>query len=71
MKKGKKKKYSYYACYKNSKGGGATIGPKDNAADLKNALVHLMEHYMNNEAVFVGIIKCSDGNPLSKIYDLN
>ena len=70
MKK-KKSKYSYYACYKNSRGGGAVIGPRDNCADSKKALIHLIEHYMTNETIFIGIIKCSDGNPLSKICNLN
>lgn len=68
MKK-EKKKYSYYACYKNNNKCGVVIGPEKNPRILRDALLSMLDNYAGKNTAFVGIVRCCDGDPFSKICD--
>lgn len=59
------KEYKYYACYKDSHGNGENI-EKERYAALKQ-----FECYLQEDIVFLGVIKCTGNNPLSHICHLN
>ena len=66
-----KNKYLFYACYKNGHNGGVSYDGKTTAQAAKNDLLKLINLYLTNDIVFMGIVKCSDGNPLNHIQNLN
>lgn len=70
MGKAKTKGYRFYACYKNSQNGGLICAGRDTAYEARVDLMKVINSYITNDVVFVGIIKCSDGNPFNHIGDL-
>ena len=65
-----KKKYKYYACYKNSKCGGTILTGRDTIEEAYKDLKRL-ECYLQNDIIFIGVIKSADSNPLSHICHLS
>ena len=66
-----KSKYLFYACYKNTSNGGVSYDGKKTAEEAGKDLLKLMNTYLTNGIVFIGIVKCSDGKPLDHISNLN
>ena len=66
----KMKKYKYYACYKNSKNGGTVLAGRDTIEEAYKDLKRL-ECYVQNDLIFIGVIKCAGDNPLSHICHLS
>lgn len=64
-------KYLFYACYKNGHNGGVSYSGRKTAKEAKNDLLHLINTYLTNDVVFMGIVKCSDEHPLNHIRNLN
>ena len=59
----------YYACCRNNYDGLVLDGRKtckEAYADLER----MLKQYICDELVFIGVIKCSDNDPLSHIDDL-
>ena len=65
------KQYLFYACYKNSRNGGMYCEGKRTMYEALNDLQGLIRKYANNDIIYIGVIKCADGNPLGHIYSLN
>lgn len=65
----KNKNYKYYACYKDSHGNREYI-EKDNITDAYKALKQF-ECYIQNDLIFIGVIKCAGNNPLGHICHLS
>lgn len=65
------KKYLFYACYKNGHNGGMCCEGKKTMHEALNDLQGLIRTYANNDMIYIGVIKCADGNPLGHIYSLN
>ena len=65
-----KNKYLFYACYKNGHNGGMYYDGKCSAQEAKDDLMRLINAYLTNDVVFLGIIKCNDGKPLEHITPL-
>ena len=63
------KEYKYYACYKDSHGNGEYI-EKESMEEAYAALKQF-ECYLQEDIVFLGVIKCTGNNPLSHICHLN
>ena len=63
------KEYKYYACYKDSHGNGEYI-EKDSIAEAYKALKQF-ECYIQNDLIFVGVIKCTGNNSLGHICHLS
>lgn len=70
MGKAKTKGYRFYACHKNSQNGGLICAGRNTAYEARVDLMKVINSYITNDVVFVGIIKCSDGNPFNHIGDL-
>lgn len=66
-----KNKYKYYACLKDGHNGGLVCDGRDSAQAAGGDLLELVRKYLNNDIVFMGIIKCADGRPFHRIKDLN
>ena len=66
-----KNKYLFYACYKNGHNGGVCYDGKKSAQEAQKDLLNLMNTYLTNDIVFIGIVKCNDGKPLAHIQNLN
>jgi hypothetical protein len=64
------KNYKYYACYKNSRGGGTILEGRDTCEEAWKALKSLAP-YVTNDTIFIGVIKSRGNNPLSHICHLN
>lgn len=65
-----KNKYLFYACFKNGHNGGVYCDGRKTAQEAEKDLIKLMNGYLTNDCIFMGIIKCSDSAPLSHIYAL-
>lgn len=65
-----KKGYKYYPCYKDSSGNCTILAGRDSCEEAYKDLKDL-EPYVNNDLVFIGVIKSRDVNPLSHICHLN
>lgn len=63
------KGYRYYACYKNGHNGGVILNERNNMKDAYDDLKRL-NPYVQNDLIFIGVIKCKDGNPLNHIKDI-
>lgn len=70
MGKAKTKGYKFYACYKNDQNGGLICAGRDTAHEARVDLLKVINSYLTNSVVFIGIVKCSDGNPFNHIGDL-
>lgn len=66
-----KNKYKYYACLKDGHNGGLICDGRASAQAAEDDLLELVRKYLNNDIVFMGIIKCADGRPFDRIKDLN
>lgn len=66
-----KKKYLFYACYKNGHNGGLHYTGKKSIVEAVVDLYELLKMYLTNDIVFIGIVKCSDGKPLNHIQNLS
>ena len=64
------KNYKYYACYKNSRGGGTILEGRDTCEEAWKALKSLAP-YVTNDTIFIGVIKSRSNNPLRHICHLN
>lgn len=65
------KDYKFYACYKNSHNGGIVCEGRNNMEQASKDLIKLINTYVQNDLIFIGVIKCKDGNPLNHIYCLD
>lgn len=65
------KQYLYYACYKNGHNGGMVCNGRKTMYEALSDLQHLIRLYASNDLIYLGVIKCNDGNPLGHIYSLN
>lgn len=64
-----KKFYQYYACCKNSRSGGIVLKGRESCEGAYKDLKQL-ETYIQNDLIYVGVIKCKDGKPLNHIKDI-
>lgn len=64
-----KKEYKFYACYKNSKGSGACGHGRDTCEEAYRD-IQRYHVYVQNDIIFIGVIKCKDDAPLSHIQNL-
>ena len=67
---GKKKGWRFYACYKNSHNGGTILSARDTCEEAWNDLKRL-SCYVQNDLIFIGVVKCKDEDPLSHIKNIN
>ncbi len=65
----KNKGYKYYACYKNGHNGGAICHARDSCEEAYKDLKRF-EIYVQNDLIFIGVVKCKDGRPLDHIQDI-
>jgi hypothetical protein len=65
----KKKEYKFYACYKDAHNGGVFCRGRDSCEEAFNDLQKL-KMYVQNDLIFIGVIKCKDERPLKHILDI-
>lgn len=66
---GKKKEWRFYACYKNSHNGGVILDERETCEEAYNDLKRL-SCYVQNDLIFIGVVKCKDKDPLSHIKNI-
>ena len=67
--KGQKKEWKFYACYKNGHNGGAYLEARDTCEEAYNDLKRF-SCYIQNDLIFIGVIKTKDGSPLRHITNI-
>ena len=66
---GKKKEWKFYACYKNGHNGGGYSEARDTCEEAYNDLKRF-NCYIQNDLIFIGVIKTKDGSPLKHITNI-
>ena len=64
-------KYRFYACVKFGDNGSVICSGRATAEAATRDLQGLINSYLTNSVVFIGVIKCSDGKPMNRIKNLN
>ena len=63
--------YKTYSALVSAMNKNINIAVEKTAQEAKDDLLKLVNTYLTNDIVFMGIVKCSDGKPLNHIQDLN
>lgn len=66
-----KSKYKYYACCKYGNNGGMFLDGRNSCERAYDDLKRISNRVrICNDMIFIGVIKCKDGNPLNHIIDI-